>query len=91
MLDLIILILLIAGFVTGARRGLIVQLIHMVGFIIALIVAYTYYKPLADKFVLWIPFPAVTSRVHIYDSSRDFGSRSNVLPYYRIHTDIYGS
>lgn len=61
MLDLIILILLIAGFVTGARRGLIVQLIHMVGFIIALIVAYTYYKPLADKFVLWIPFPAVTS------------------------------
>ena len=61
MLDILILILLVAGLITGARRGLIVQLIHMTGFIIALIVAYTYYKPLAEKFVLWIPFPAVTS------------------------------
>jgi len=61
MIDIIILILLLAGFITGARRGLIVQLIHMTGFIIALIVAYTYYKPLAEKFVLWIPFPAITT------------------------------
>lgn len=61
MLDILILILLVAGFITGAKRGLILQLIHMTGFIIALIVAYTYYKPLADKFVLWIPFPAVTA------------------------------
>lgn len=61
MIDILILILLIAGFITGAKRGLIVQLIHMTGFIIALVVAYTYYKPLAEKFVLWIPFPAVTA------------------------------
>lgn len=59
MLDIIILVLLIAGLVTGFKRGLIVQLIHMTGFIIALIVAYIYYKPLAEKFVLWIPYPAV--------------------------------
>lgn len=61
MFDILILILLVAGLITGAKRGLIVQLIHMTGFIIALIVAYTYYKPLADKFVLWIPFPAITA------------------------------
>lgn len=61
MLDIIILILLVGGLITGAKRGLIVQLIHMTGFIIALVVAYSYYKPLADKFVLWIPFPAVTT------------------------------
>ncbi|MFF2755117.1 CvpA family protein [Psychrobacillus sp. NPDC058041] len=61
MLDILILILLVAGFITGAKRGLVVQLIHMTGFIIALIVSYTYYKPLAEKFVLWIPFPAVTT------------------------------
>ncbi|WP_391202369.1 CvpA family protein [Psychrobacillus sp. L4] len=61
MLDILILILLIAGFFTGAKRGLVLQLIHMTGFIIALIVSYTYYKPLAEKFVLWIPFPAVTA------------------------------
>lgn len=61
MLDLIIVFLLVAGLITGFRRGLIVQLIHMTGFIIALIVAYTYYKELASKFVLWIPYPGVTA------------------------------
>ncbi len=61
MLDLLIIILLFGGLVTGFRRGLIVQIIHMTGFIIALIVAYTYYKQLAEKFVLWIPYPGVTA------------------------------
>jgi uncharacterized membrane protein required for colicin V production len=61
MLDLLIIILLFGGLVTGFRRGLIVQIIHMTGFIIALVVAYTYYKQVAEKFVLWIPYPGVTS------------------------------
>ncbi|MDN4607221.1 CvpA family protein [Sporosarcina highlanderae] len=61
MLDLLIVFLLLGGLITGFRRGLIVQLIHMTGFIIALIIAYIYYKPLADKFVLWIPYPGVTA------------------------------
>ena len=61
MLDLLILFLLFGGLVTGFRRGLIVQVIHMTGFIVALIVAYTYYKQLAEKFVLWIPYPGVTA------------------------------
>lgn len=61
MLDIVIVFLLLAGLFVGAKRGLIVQLIHMTGFIIALIVAYTYYKPLAQKFVLWIPYPTVDS------------------------------
>jgi len=61
MLDLIIIFLLLGGLITGFRRGLIVQLIHMSGFIIALVVAYTYYKALADKFVLWVPYPGVTA------------------------------
>jgi uncharacterized membrane protein required for colicin V production len=61
MLDILILILLFGGLVTGFRRGLIVQIIHMTGFIIALIVAYRYYKQLAEKFVLWIPYPGVTA------------------------------
>ncbi|MGI2326393.1 CvpA family protein [Planococcus sp. YIM B11945] len=60
MLDILLLILLVGGLIVGAKRGLIVQLIHMVGFIIALSVAYLYYKPLAEYFVLWIPYPAVS-------------------------------
>lgn len=62
MLDILIIFLLVGGLVTGFRRGLIVQLIHMTGFIIALIVAYTYYKQLAAKFVLWIPYPGIDAR-----------------------------
>ncbi|PSL35200.1 putative membrane protein required for colicin V production [Planomicrobium soli] len=60
MLDILLLILLLGGLIVGAKRGLVVQLIHMVGFIIALVVAYLYYKPLAEYFVLWIPYPAVS-------------------------------
>ncbi|MGG0667402.1 CvpA family protein [Sporosarcina koreensis] len=61
MLDLILILLFLGGLITGFRRGLIVQLIHMTGFIVALIVAYIYYKPLSEKFVLWIPYPGVTA------------------------------
>lgn len=57
MLDLIILIVLISGFIVGIKRGLIVQLMHLFGFFVALIVAYIYYKPLAQLFVLWVPYP----------------------------------
>lgn len=61
MLDLLILAFFIGGLITGFKRGLIVQLIHMVGFIAALIVSFLYYKALADKFVLWIPYPGATA------------------------------
>ncbi|MCZ2258044.1 CvpA family protein [Sporosarcina sp. G11-34] len=61
MLDLLIIIMLLAGLITGFRRGLIVQIIHMTGFIVALVVAYKYYQILAEKFVLWIPYPGVTA------------------------------
>ncbi|TWT08384.1 CvpA family protein [Planococcus sp. CPCC 101016] len=59
MIDILLLILLIGGIIVGAKRGFVVQLIHMIGFIIALVVAYKYYKPLSEYFVLWIPYPAV--------------------------------
>lgn len=57
MLDIILLILLVAGFFIGARRGLILQLVHFTGFIAAYIIAYMYYDDLAPKIKLWIPYP----------------------------------
>lgn len=60
MLDLFLLIVFAISLIIGAKRGLIVQLIHILSFIIALVVAIIYYKPLADKFVLWIPYPGFT-------------------------------
>lgn len=59
MLNILLLILLIGGIIVGAKRGFIVQLIHMVGFVIALVAAYKYYKPLSEYFVLWVPYPAI--------------------------------
>ena len=57
MLDLILLIILIFGFLIGLKRGFILQTIHLTGFIIAFIVAYLYYDKLAPKLTLWIPYP----------------------------------
>ncbi|MDF2855040.1 MAG: hypothetical protein K0Q87_891 [Neobacillus sp.] len=57
MLDLAIILLLIFGFFIGLKRGFILQLVHLTGFIIAYIVANLYYEELAPKLLLWIPYP----------------------------------
>lgn len=61
MLDLAILVFLIFGFFIGLKRGFILQIIHLIGFIIAFIVAYIYYDQLAPKLTLWIPYPSFGS------------------------------
>jgi uncharacterized membrane protein required for colicin V production len=61
MLDLILLIILVAGFFIGLRRGLILQVVHLTGFIIAFIVAYLNYKELASKIDLYIPYPQIST------------------------------
>lgn len=61
MLDLLIMILLIIGLFIGIRRGLILQFIHLTGFIIAFIVAKMYGNDFADKLVLWVPYPSFGS------------------------------
>ncbi|WP_339288282.1 CvpA family protein [Ureibacillus sp. FSL K6-0786] len=59
MLDIILLFVFAASLLIGMKRGFIMQAINLVGFLVALIVAYIYYKPLAEKFVLWIPYPGL--------------------------------
>ncbi|WP_042345443.1 CvpA family protein [Bacillus massiliigorillae] len=59
MLDIIILAVFLIGLTVGLRRGFILQLIHMTGFIVAFIVAVIFYDDLAPKLELWIPFPSV--------------------------------
>ena len=60
MIDLFILIALVAGAIVGMRRGLLVQSIHLVGVIAALIVAGAFYRPLAKSFEMLIPYPGVS-------------------------------
>lgn len=58
MLNLAIIIILLIGLIIGLRRGFILQMIHLTGFIIAFIVAKVYYSELAPKLTLWIPYPS---------------------------------
>ncbi len=57
MLDIILLILLIFGFLLGLKRGLVMQVLHLAGFIVAFVVSVLYYKQLAELMELWIPYP----------------------------------
>jgi len=61
-LTLIILLILVGGFFIGLRRGLVLQVVGLTGFIIALAVAYLYSNALAP-YLNWIPSPASTSGV----------------------------
>ncbi|MFC4618198.1 CvpA family protein [Camelliibacillus cellulosilyticus] len=79
MLDFILIILLLAGFLIGARRGLILQLIHLTGFIVAYIVAYMYFDDLAPKLKLWIPYP----------SSGDSNSFFTLLGHLNLESSFY--
>jgi uncharacterized membrane protein required for colicin V production len=63
MLDLAVLIILCFGFLIGLRRGFILQLIHLTGFIIASIIAYLYYDQLAPKLILWVPYPNLSTNL----------------------------
>lgn len=57
MLTLIIVILLLIGFYTGVRRGLVLQLAHITGYIISFFVAKEYYLAVANQLEMLIPYP----------------------------------
>lgn len=57
MIDLILLGILIAGIFIGLKRGFILQVFHLLGFIAAFLVAAIYYDDVASRMDLWIPYP----------------------------------
>lgn len=63
MLDIVLLIIFATSLAIGAKRGFVMQAVHLASFVIAILVAYIYYKPLAQKFVLWIPYPGFTDNL----------------------------
>ena len=79
MFTFILFALLLIGIMVGLRRGFILQVIHMTGFIVAFIVAVMNYDKLADKLVLWVPFPQMGDSSSL---SLLFGSMDNENAYY---------
>ncbi|WP_110114862.1 CvpA family protein [Bacillus sp. CGMCC 1.16541] len=57
MLDIILISLLLLGFFVGVKRGFILQLIHLISFVAAFLVAYTFNGDLAPRLRILIPFP----------------------------------
>lgn len=80
MLDLVILFLILIGFFVGLKRGFILQFIHLTGFIIAFIVATLYYKDLAPKLTLWIPYPNLSTDAPLHFI---FDNENMEFAYYR--------
>jgi len=80
LLTLIILIILASGFFNGFRRGLILQLVHLAGFVVAYIIAMIYFKPLAGTLKFWIPFPSSASQSDLFQF---LGNMDLQTAYYR--------
>lgn len=57
MISVLIIGLLLLGVLRGLKRGFILQVFHLVGFVVAFIVAALYYDQLADHLNMWIPYP----------------------------------
>ncbi|MBM7644766.1 putative membrane protein required for colicin V production [Scopulibacillus daqui] len=66
MLNIIILLLLIGGFFIGLRRGLVLQVVHLVGFFAAYIIAFLYCGKLAHM-LTFIPYPGSSSAHSFFD------------------------
>jgi len=61
MLSILIIAFLIFGLLMGLRRGFILQVLHLSGFIISFMIAALNYKKLSPKLSLWIPYPELSS------------------------------
>jgi uncharacterized membrane protein required for colicin V production len=59
MVSSIIVILLILGLLIGLKRGFIMQVLHLTGFIISFIIAVLFYKSLSPILMIWIPYPEI--------------------------------
>lgn len=74
MLTIIILLILAYSFYTGFRRGLIMQAIQLLGYIITFILATKFYEPLSRYVEMVIPFPSIqqSSNLVFYNEAQSF-------------------
>ncbi|MFC3418338.1 CvpA family protein [Salinicoccus hispanicus] len=62
-MTLLILILLIIGMVIGYRRGIILQLLHLIGTISAIIISAMNYERLASRLDMVLPYPSTAQTI----------------------------
>lgn len=62
MLSLIVVAILAYCFYSGARRGMWLQAIHVVGYLLSLVLARVTYLPLSVFMTQWVPYPSATEQ-----------------------------
>jgi len=69
MIGLFVLVLLLAAFYGGARRGTSLQLVSVLGYLISFFFAVANYQEIAKKIELYVPYMSVTadSKLKYYD------------------------
>lgn len=74
MLTIIILLILTFAFYRGYRRGLLLQAIRLLGYIISFVLATKYFEPLSEVVEMLVPFPSVQpdSQMAIYGEYASF-------------------
>lgn len=65
MITIAILLFLLLGVYTGARRGLVLQLVHLVGYLVILIFAFWRYLPLSRLVEMYVPYPSFLPGNHL--------------------------
>lgn len=62
MVSLIVIIALAYCFYSGARRGMWLQFVHMLGYLLSIGLAWVTYKPLSVVMTQWVPYPSATEQ-----------------------------
>lgn len=65
MVTILILLYLGLGIYSGARRGLAVQLIHLIGYAVTLIIAFWRFRPLSRLLEMYVPYPSFIPGNHL--------------------------
>ncbi|MCW6675032.1 CvpA family protein [Aerococcaceae bacterium NML171108] len=74
MLSIAIIIALVFGFYNGYRRGLLMQLIRLIGYIVSIVLATKFYEPLTKIVEMLVPFPSIQqdTQLAVYNESVSF-------------------
>ena len=65
MITIGIVLFLLLGIYTGARRGLALQMIHLIGYIISIFIAISGYRPFSKMIEMYVPYPSYIPGTHL--------------------------
>ncbi|EKB55232.1 MULTISPECIES: CvpA family protein [Facklamia] len=74
MFSLLVIIILALAFYAGYRRGLVMQAVRLIGYLISFVLANFYFQPLSHWLEMFIPFPAVRADTNLalYSEAESF-------------------